>query len=34
MGNGIIHCINPHFKDIAIERIGEQRIIDMIKAGV
>lgn len=31
---GIIYCLDPDFKDKAIERIGEDRLIKMIKAGV
>lgn len=31
---GIIYCLDPDFKDKAIDRIGEERLIKMIKAGV
>lgn len=31
---GAIYCLDPTFKDKAIERIGEERLIKMIKSGV
>jgi hypothetical protein len=34
MISGNVYCLDENFKTKAIERIGEQRLIDMIKAGV
>lgn len=31
---GQIYCIDPNFLDIALEQIGEDRLIDLIKSGV